>query len=149
MSGENSDLKTCSRCRCTILLKYFKKNRKGQYFKTCNNCRIKHHDESNNESNDIIECACCESCAQKFADLNKEQIKTIDSNDIIKARNAFIKSWIDKGMKYKGKVNPDMVDYPDNITKLKGDEILIEYHKFSVPDCPYEMITRWRLREDD
>jgi hypothetical protein len=66
MSVENCDLKTCSRCRCTLLLKYFDTNRKGQLFKTCNNCRIKHRDEcknvrtANSEGYAIIDCPCGE-----------------------------------------------------------------------------------------
>ena len=64
MTVENCDLKTCSRCRCTILLKYFETNRKGQFFKTCNNCRIKHREEckksANNEGYAIIVCPCGE-----------------------------------------------------------------------------------------
>ena len=32
-------LRKCTGCHSTILLEYFDKNRKGEYFKTCNNCR--------------------------------------------------------------------------------------------------------------
>ena len=40
MSVENSSVKRCSRCRCTLLIEqYFEKNRKGEYFKLCNTCR--------------------------------------------------------------------------------------------------------------
>ena len=40
MSGKTCDLKTCSRCRCTLMLsEYFEKNRKGEYYKLCNGCR--------------------------------------------------------------------------------------------------------------
>ena len=45
MSVELCDLKRCSRCGCTLLLKYFEKNRKGELFKTCNGCRGKHKEE--------------------------------------------------------------------------------------------------------
>ena len=38
MSVEICDL-TCSRCGCTLLLKYSETNRKGQLFKLCNGCR--------------------------------------------------------------------------------------------------------------
>ena len=34
-------LKRCSRCGCTLLLKYFETNRKGELFKLCNGCRGK------------------------------------------------------------------------------------------------------------
>ena len=40
MSNNANDLKQCTRCHSTILLKYFDTNRKGEYDKTCNNCRI-------------------------------------------------------------------------------------------------------------
>ena len=39
MSNSANELKQCSRCNSTILLKYFEVNRKGDLFKTCNNCR--------------------------------------------------------------------------------------------------------------
>ena len=39
MSDNANELKQCSRCHSTILLKYFEVNRKGELFKTCNNCR--------------------------------------------------------------------------------------------------------------
>ena len=37
--GEIMELKQCSRCHSNILLEHFEKNRQGQLFKTCNNCR--------------------------------------------------------------------------------------------------------------
>ena len=39
MSVGICDLKRCSRCGCTLLLKYFETNRKGELFKLCNGCR--------------------------------------------------------------------------------------------------------------
>ena len=39
MSNNANELKQCTRCHSTILLQYFEKNRKGEYFKTCNSCR--------------------------------------------------------------------------------------------------------------
>ena len=39
MSDSTNELRTCSRCKSTILLKYFEINRKGQLYKLCNNCR--------------------------------------------------------------------------------------------------------------
>ena len=39
MSDKNSNLKTCSKCRCVMLETYFDTNRKGELFKTCNRCR--------------------------------------------------------------------------------------------------------------
>ena len=52
-------------------------------------------------------------------------------------------------MTYTGKVKPDTVDYPEDVAKLKGDELLIEYDKFKVPQRHQVVITRWRLRAGD
>ena len=41
---QESNLKTCSRCHSTMLLEFYDKNRKGEYFKLCNNCRRKKKD---------------------------------------------------------------------------------------------------------
>jgi superfamily II DNA helicase RecQ len=39
---ENTELCKCSRCKCLIILEtYFSKNRKGEYYKTCDSCRDK------------------------------------------------------------------------------------------------------------
>ena len=37
----NKELKRCSRCGSSMLLKYVERNRKGELFKTCNRCRKK------------------------------------------------------------------------------------------------------------
>ena len=64
MSVEQCELKKCSRCGCTLLLKYFETNRKGELYKTCNICRIKHREackrSANNEGYAVIDCACGE-----------------------------------------------------------------------------------------
>jgi hypothetical protein len=36
-----SGLRRCSRCKCTMLLKYFSENKKGELFKICDKCREK------------------------------------------------------------------------------------------------------------
>ena len=38
MQDNVKELKQCTRCHSTILLKYFDTNRKGEYYKTCRNC---------------------------------------------------------------------------------------------------------------
>ena len=57
--NENISLRTCSRCKCTLLEKYFSVNRKGVLFKLCNNCRSKGQRNSTLEKNttatDIVE----------------------------------------------------------------------------------------------
>ena len=44
MSENNLELKQCTRCHSTCTLEYFEKNRKGEYFSTCNNCRKKRNE---------------------------------------------------------------------------------------------------------
>ena len=36
---EKAKLIKCSRCKSTLLSEYFSKNRKGDYFKCCDNCK--------------------------------------------------------------------------------------------------------------
>jgi hypothetical protein len=37
-----TETRRCSDCKCTILLSYFSKNRRGAYYKTCDRCRCRH-----------------------------------------------------------------------------------------------------------
>ena len=39
MENNAKELRKCTRCRSTILLEYFETNRKGELYKSCNNCR--------------------------------------------------------------------------------------------------------------
>lgn len=41
MAETKQETQKCSRCKSTILLSYFSKNRKGEYYKTCDACREK------------------------------------------------------------------------------------------------------------
>ena len=41
MSEQKLELKRCSRCHSKLLLKYFSKNRCGELYKLCDNCRHK------------------------------------------------------------------------------------------------------------
>ena len=41
MTEINEELQRCSGCKSTIMLKYFSKNRKGNYLKTCDGCRTR------------------------------------------------------------------------------------------------------------
>ena len=52
---ENNSLRKCSRCRSTILHKYFSKNRKGEYFKCCDNCKRKKKDKLDESELKLIE----------------------------------------------------------------------------------------------
>jgi hypothetical protein len=38
MTTENNGLRKCSGCKCTVLLKYFSENKKGELKKTCDTC---------------------------------------------------------------------------------------------------------------
>ena len=60
MSGSTNELKTCSRCKSTILLKHFEINRKGEYFKLCNNCRSSKHvsQHVHDYNKQVITCGC-------------------------------------------------------------------------------------------
>ena len=70
----------------------------------------------------------------------------LTQEDIIKARNDFIRTFLDKGAKYIRRINKD--ELPDDGLKFcesrkKGTEILIEYHEFEMNDVP--LIGQWRL----
>ncbi len=74
MSNNANELKQCTRCHSTILLQYFDTNRKGELFKTCNNCRNrskKYHDDNSDKKNEYsrqwreqhrIPCSTCGTC---------------------------------------------------------------------------------------
>ena len=51
MSEVQPELKQCSRCHSTCTLEHFEKNRKNEWFKTCNNCRKckKEYDQQNRD----------------------------------------------------------------------------------------------------
>ena len=77
MSDNANELKQCTRCHSTILLKYFDINRKGEYYKTCNSCRklkseyyeanAEHLNEWNREwrEKNRIPCSKCGTCIPK------------------------------------------------------------------------------------
>ena len=50
MSYASKELKTCSRCHSTVLEKYFMTNRKGELYKTCDNCRSKRNTDKAKET---------------------------------------------------------------------------------------------------
>ena len=59
MSNHNEELRTCSRCKSTILLTFFERNRKGELFKLCNNCRQRKAEWRDNHHEDIKVCEKC------------------------------------------------------------------------------------------
>ena len=53
MTELKPELRQCSRCHSTIMLKFFETNRMGELFKTCNNCRDrKKHKQEDSQSTD-------------------------------------------------------------------------------------------------
>ena len=73
MSEVKPELKQCSRCNSTCTLEHFEKNRKGERFKLCNNCRgkskqwrddnkkkVQHYNKLYiDKHNPLIECSYC------------------------------------------------------------------------------------------
>ena len=68
MSVEICNLKRCSRCGCTLLLKYFKTNRKGELFKLCNGCRNRARTNSEQfRENHFMEYNVCNKCNNMYS----------------------------------------------------------------------------------
>ena len=66
MSVQISELRKCTRCRCTLLLKYFETNRKGELFKLCNNCRsIKRDENVRYWDKHVMDIKICERCGSR------------------------------------------------------------------------------------
>ncbi len=49
---ESKELRQCSRCHSILLLIFFALNRKGEYYKLCNNCRKNYNEWSTVNSRD-------------------------------------------------------------------------------------------------
>ena len=47
MTEVKPELRKCSRCHSTCTLEHYEKNRKGEWFKLCNNCRGKNRELKN------------------------------------------------------------------------------------------------------
>ena len=70
-----SELKRCSGCKSTILLEtYFSKNRKGEWFKMCDNCREKTKEKQKKLREKNKDKFKCEDCDAKFSTKSKLQI---------------------------------------------------------------------------
>ena len=69
MFGETCELKTCSRCRCTlVLVEYFEKNRKGEYYKLCNGCRGRGRtDNEQFRERHYWDYGLCDKCGNKYS----------------------------------------------------------------------------------
>ena len=69
MSEVKAELKQCSRCHSNCTLKHFEKNRQGEWFKTCNNCRkIKQMYYENNKEEILTN-------VKQWRDSNKDKVK--------------------------------------------------------------------------
>ena len=66
-----ANLRTCSRCKCTIDESYFSINRKKEYYKTCDNCRNR-----NKKTNNIEIKVESESDAESAEKLEEEWMTT-------------------------------------------------------------------------
>ena len=123
MLNIQSELKMCSRCHSNILFKHFSKNRKGQLYQCCNNCRknVKPRDYDI----DVIN------------NLRSEYI-----NNMIEQLGGESKA------KYIGKLNKQSIDAEGTDymkSKLTGAERLFEYHKFLIIDNNSFLIVQWRV----
>ena len=56
MNSEQDDLRKCTRCGSTMLASFFEYNRKGDRYRTCNNCRKK----AGTRLNQKVKCLCGE-----------------------------------------------------------------------------------------
>ncbi len=75
MQESATDLRRCSKCKSTILLKYFETNRKGELYRTCNNCR---------KTNKIYQETHKEETKTKYRQRQLERAEIEELNKIIK-----------------------------------------------------------------
>ena len=139
----SQELKKCSRCHSRLLSEYFNKTRQGTYQKCCKNCSRRKREKTPETYIDIYN-----HWTDELTDFGKEHIKDLDEMTIVKCKLKFISEWTESGMTYIGRVHSSNVNFPTNIHDVKGDEILIEFHKFKDPHGQ-TIITRWRLRYSD
>ena len=70
------------------------------------------------------------------------------SQDIINARNDFIRIHLKNGLSYKGRIDRDdmsEVALKFWASRITGKEILIEYHLFEAPKSLLPIVHQWRL----
>ena len=123
---ETNSLRKCSRCKSTMLPEYFSKNRKGDYFKCCDNCK-------RNKKDKQITSTC-----------------EVDEEGISMARADWILTTISGSrdtLTYLGQMDANNVNIPESkFPKVRGDETRIEYHAFENVDKKQRLIFRWRLK---
>ena len=106
MSYASKELKTCSRCHSTVLEKYFLTNRKGELYKTCDNCRKKRNTDKAKEANAKYSAEHREERREywhKYKEINKDKI---DSN--IKERSKPMNLYFMMMREFKAKYKPVM-----------------------------------------
>ena len=70
------------------------------------------------------------------------------SQDIINARNDFIRTHLKKGIRYKGRIDRDDMSEAGLkfwASRITGKEILIEYHLFEAPKSLLPIVYQWRF----
>ena len=106
MSYASKELKTCSRCHSTVLEKYFLTNRKGELYKTCDNCRSKRNTDKAKERGAKYRAAHGEENREfwdNYKEINKDNI---DTN--IKERNKTRNTYLMMVREFKSKYKPVM-----------------------------------------
>ena len=73
---------------------------------------------------------------------------TQNQEDIINARNDFIRTFTNKGFRYLRRIDRDNI--PETGLKrfakhITGNETLIEYHLFESPKSLIPIVQQWRL----
>jgi len=125
-----------------MLSQYFSKNRKGDYYKCCDNCK---HKKKNNFA--VLSKDADQKQSFVFDKFNPTPI-TID-----KARAEFIEQTINKSDRkiiYEGELDPALVEFPsEEFPELRLNEYLLEYHLFRFVDSDTPIVIRWRLKFDD
>ena len=89
------ELRKCSDCRCTMLLKYFSENKKGDLYKCCDGCRAKRTAKRNTPEGKLKE-------KERKAKFYKED-KTLISNRVKLYRESNPEKYKSTKKKYKPK----------------------------------------------
>ena len=97
MSEEiKTELKQCSRCHSTVTLEHYEKNRKGEWFKLCNNCRHRNAKEKQEYR---------ESKGETYREKERQYAKQYRKENPDKIEE-YQKYWIDKHIdKYKDELD--------------------------------------------
>ncbi len=106
MSYASKELKTCSRCHSTVLEKYFLTNRKGELYKTCDNCRSKRNSDKAKETKAIYNAEHREENKEywrKYKEQNRDKI-----NETNREKNKPMRLKFEMLQEFKAKYKPVM-----------------------------------------